>query len=362
MCGRRAHSIGSASRDRVRDILEVILRNGPSPPAETVCPQSDWKPFMQVTRLDVQAAERRIRGFVRRTPTFRASETLSFKLEFLQHTGTFKARGAFNRQLAARERGELDAAIGIVVASGGNAGIANAYAARELGVPATVFLPETAPAVKVALLHSLGATVVQTGREYVEAFEAATAFTAEHGALFCHAYDQAEIAAGAGVLAEEMLADDPAIETILVAVGGGGLLAGVLAAVDGRVHIVAVEPERAPTLHAALAAGAPVDVEVGGIAADSLGARRVGQIGFAAASAAGSGGLSSVLVSDSDIVAARTALWSDYRIPSEYGAAAAAAALASGAYRPRVGERVAVIVCGANTDPGTLAGRPLAGG
>lgn len=314
-----------------------------------------------ITRLDVQAAERRTRGFVRRTPTFHAAPTLSFKLEFLQHTGTFKARGAFNRQLAARERGELDAGIGIVVASGGNAGIANAYAARELGVPATVFLPETAPAVKVALLHSLGATVVQTGREYVEAFEAATAFASERGALFCHAYDQPEIAAGAGVLAEEMLADDPAIETIVVAVGGGGLLAGVLAAVGGRAHVVAVEPERAPTLHTALADGAPVDVEVGGIAADSLGARRVGEIGFAMARAAGSG-LSSVLVSDTDIVAARTALWSDYRIPSEYGAAAAAAALASGAYRPRSGERIAVIVCGANTDPGTLAGRPLAGG
>ncbi len=314
-----------------------------------------------ITRLDVQAAERRTRGFVRRTPTFHAAPTLSFKLEFLQHTGTFKARGAFNRQLSARERGELDAEIGIVVASGGNAGIANAYAARELGVPATVFLPETAPAVKVALLHSLGATVVQTGREYVEAFEAATAFASERGALFCHAYDQPEIAAGAGALAEEMLADDATIETIVVAVGGGGLLAGVLAAVDGRARVVAVEPERAPTLHTALAAGTPVDVEVGGVAADSLGARRVGEIGFAMARAAGSG-LSSVLVSDADIVAARTALWSDYRIPSEYGAAAAAAALASGAYRPRTDERVAVIVCGANTDPGTLTGRPLAGG
>jgi threonine dehydratase len=315
--------------------------------------------MMVITRLDVQEAQRRTRGFVRRTPTFRAAESLSFKLEFLQHTGTFKARGAFNRQLAARERGELDTAIGIVVASGGNAGIANAYAARGLGVPATVFVPETAPAVKVALLHSLGAAVVQTGREYVEAFEAATAFATERGALFCHAYDQPEIAAGAGVLAEELLADDPASETIVVAVGGGGLLAGVLAAVDGRAHVVAVEPERAPTLHAALAAGTPVDVEVGGIAADSLGARRVGQIGFAAASAAsaaGRGGLISVLVNDADIVAARTALWRDYRIPSEYGAAAAAAALASGAYRPRSGERIAVIVCGANTDPGTLTG------
>lgn len=309
-----------------------------------------------ITRLDIEKAQRRTRAFVRRTPTFRASETLSFKLEFLQHTGTFKARGAFNRQLSARENGELDSTNGIVVASGGNAGIANAYAASVLGVPATVFVPETAPAVKVALLRTLGATVVQTGREYVEAYEAATVFAAESGALFCHAYDQLEIAAGAGVLAEEMLEDDPTIDTIIVAVGGGGLLGGVLAAVDGRADVVAVEPERAPTLHSALAAGEPVDVTVGGIAADSLGARRIGQIGFeqAHAQAARASGLRSVLVSDDDIVAARAALWREYRIPSEYGAAAAAAALASGVYRPGFGEHVAVIVCGANTDLSTL--------
>ena len=155
-----------------------------------------------ITRLDIEQAQRRTRAFVRRTPTFHASETLSFKLEFLQHTGTFKARGAFNRQLSARENGELDSTIGIVVASGGNAGIANAYAASVLGVPATVFVPETAPAVKVALLRTLGATVVQTGREYVEAYEAATEFAAESGALFCHAYDQLEIAAGAIALSK----------------------------------------------------------------------------------------------------------------------------------------------------------------
>ncbi|PPL17208.1 threonine/serine dehydratase [Microterricola pindariensis] len=310
---------------------------------------------MTLTRLDVQAAEARTRDSVRRTPTFRASPTLSFKLEFLQHTGTFKARGAFNRQLAARERGELDAGIGIVVASGGNAGIAHAYAASVLGVPSTVFVPETAPAVKVALLRALGATVVQAGSEYVEAYAAATVFAAERGALFCHAYDQPEIAAGAGVLATELLEDDPGIDTIVVAVGGAGLLAGVLAAVDGRAHVVAVEPEAAPTLHAALAAGALVDVPVGGVAADSLGARRVGQIGFELAQPAHArGSLSSVLVADSDIVAARSALWRDYRIPSEHGAAAAAAALASDAYSPRPGERVAVVVCGANTDAGTF--------
>lgn len=312
---------------------------------------------MLVTRRDVQAAEQRTRQFVRRTPSFHASATLSYKLEFLQHTGTFKARGAFNRQLAARERGELDARVGIVVASGGNAGIANAYAASMLGVPATVFVPETAPAVKVALLRTLGASVVQTGREYVEAFDAAEVYASHSGALFCHAYDQVDIAAGAGVVAEEMLNDNPTIDTIIVAVGGGGLLGGVLAAVEGRANVVAVEPKLAPTLHSALAAGEPVDVAVGGIAADSLGARRIGQIGFEqarAAQAARPGALTSVLVSDDDIIAARAALWREYRIPSEHGAAAAAAALASGIYRPRAGENVAVIVCGANTDPSSL--------
>ena len=310
---------------------------------------------MVITRLDVQAAEQRTRAFVRRTPTFQASETLSFKLEFLQHTGTFKARGAFNRQLAAREDGLLDPAVGIVVASGGNAGIANAYAASVLGVPATVFVPETAPAIKVALLRELGATVMQQGREYVEAFAAAQLFAAESGALFCHAYDQPAIAAGAGVLAEEMLADDATIDTIVVAVGGGGLLAGVLAAADGRARVVAVEPTLAPTLNAALAAGEPVDVSVSGIAADSLGARRIGQIGFEGAQAAYAAGLlNSVLVSDDDIIAARSALWHDYRIVAEHGAATAAAALASGTYVPGAGERVAVIVCGSNTDPSSL--------
>ncbi|HEX9229578.1 MAG TPA: threonine/serine dehydratase [Arthrobacter sp.] len=307
-----------------------------------------------ITRDDVLAAEKRISKHIRRTPLLRggtSSAPLWLKCEFLQHTGVFKARGAFNRQLAALERGELDPAVGVVAASGGNAGLANAYAAAALGVPATVFVPENAPRVKVERLLAYNATVRQVGAEYVEAYEAAQEYVAQSGALFCHAYDQPEIAAGAGTIAEEILRDEPGIDTIVVAVGGGGLYAGLAAAASGRAKIVAVEPVTIPTLHAALEAGRPVDVSVSGIAADSLGARRVGDIAFSMASKEPP---VSVLVDDEAIIAARALLWSEYRIPAEYGAATAFAALTAGAYVPREDERVAVIICGANTDPSTL--------
>ncbi|MDQ1596224.1 MAG: threonine dehydratase [Arthrobacter pascens] len=307
-----------------------------------------------ITRDDVLAAERRISKHVRRTPLLRggsSSAPLWLKCEFLQHTGVFKARGAFNRQLAALERGELDPAVGVVAASGGNAGLANAYAAAALGVPATVFVPENAPRVKVERLLAYNATVRQAGSEYIEAYEAAQEYVAQSGALFCHAYDQPEIAAGAGTIAEEILQDEPGINTIVVAVGGGGLYAGLAAAATGRARIVAVEPVTIPTLHAALEAGRPVDVTVSGIAADSLGARRLGDIAF---SMAWQEPPISVLVSDDAIIAARAQLWNEYRIPAEYGAATALAALSSGAYVPQKDERVAVIICGANTDPCTL--------
>ena len=311
-----------------------------------------------INRSDVLEAESRITNYVRHTPLFHAGTAaapLWIKCEFMQHTGVFKARGAFNRLLAARERGDLDPAVGVVAASGGNAGLANAYAAAALGVPATVFVPETAPRVKVERLLGYGATVRQVGAEYAEAFAAAMQYVEESGALFCHAYDQLEIAAGAGTVAEEILRDEPGIDTIIVAVGGGGLYAGIAAASEGRARVVAVEPFNIPTLNAALAAGHPVDVPVSGIAADSLGARRVGQIAFEMASRVPP---TSVLLDDTAIVAARSQLWSEYRIPAEYGAAAALAALTSGAYVPREGERVAVIVCGANTDASTLDNRP----
>ncbi|MGN6522213.1 MAG: threonine/serine dehydratase [Actinomycetes bacterium] len=277
---------------------------------------------------------------------------LWLKLELLQHTGSFKARGAFNRVLAARERGDLDPSVGVVVASGGNAGLANAFAARSVDVPATVFVPETAPAVKVAKLRSLGADVRLIGREYAEAYEAAVAHAEATGAVYCHAYDQPEVAAGAGTLGLELVGQVPGnLDTVLVAVGGGGLLAGVAAALEGGARVVGVEPERAPTLHAALAAGQPVDVDVAGVAADSLGARRVGDIAFEVAVRARAG---SVLVSDDDIVAARQLLWSQWRIAVEHGAATALAALTAGAYRPGPDEKVAVVLCGANTDLSTL--------
>ncbi len=314
-----------------------------------------------INHSDVLQAESRISGYVRRTPLLRggtAAAPLWFKCEFLQHTGVFKARGAFNRLLAARERGELDPGVGVVAASGGNAGLANAYAAAALGVPATVFVPENAPRVKVERLLGYNATVRQVGAEYAEAFAAAMEYVEETGALFCHAYDQLEIAAGAGTVAEEILQDEPSIDTIVVAVGGGGLYAGVAAAAEGRARVVAVEPFNIPTLHAALAAGHPVDVAVSGVAVDSLGARRVGEIAFNIASLVPP---TSVLVDDAAIVAARSQLWNDYRIPAEYGAAAALAALSSGAYTPGEGERVAVIVCGANTDVCTLEDRPDVG-
>lgn len=306
-----------------------------------------------ITSAHVEEARARIDGRVRRTPLLAVDGgSLWLKCEFMQHTGCFKARGAFNRQLAARERGELSTTTGIVVASGGNAGLANAYVAAILGVPATVFVPETAPAVKVERLRSYGATVHQVGTEYAEAYAAALAHAADANAVFCHAYDQPEIAAGAGTLALEILHDEPGIDTIVVAVGGGGLFAGIAAATQGRVRIVAAEPVTAPTLHAALAAGRPVDVSVSGVAADSLGARRVGEIAF---ELAGRSRPTSVLVSDDDITSARHDLWTDFRVPAEFGAAAAYAALTSGRYEPEPGERVAVVICGANTDPATLA-------
>lgn len=303
-----------------------------------------------ISRDDVLLAGARIAPYIRRTPLL-AADGLWFKCEFLQTTGVFKARGAFNRQLAARERGELDPGAGIVTASGGNAGLANAYAASVLGVPATVFVPETAPAVKVARLQGYGARVRLVGREYAEAYAAAVEYAEETGALFCHAYDQEEIVAGAGTLAEEILEDAPDLDTIVVAVGGAGLFAGIAASAHGRARVVAVEPEGCPTLHTALKAGEPVDISVSGVASDSLGARRVGDLGWDLARRTDP---VSVLVGDDAIVKARAQLWRDYRIPAEHGAAAAYAALTSGAYVPAEDEKVAVVICGGNTDPATL--------
>ncbi|MBM7369068.1 threonine/serine dehydratase [Gordonia hydrophobica] len=305
-----------------------------------------------LTVADVEAACERTAAYVRRTPLFAADPIggaqIWIKAEFLQKCGVFKTRGAFNRQLAAVARGEVDESVGVVAASGGNAGLANAFAAAALGVPATVFVPETVPQVKVERLRQYGAQVRQVGTEYAEAYEAAQEYVAATGALFCHAYDQPDIAAGAGVIGVEIIEDLPDVDTIVVAVGGGGLYAGVATVAAAHdVRVVAVEPARIPTLHSALSAGHPVDVTVSGVAADSLGARRIGAEAFEVATATPP---RSVLVDDAAIVAARDVLWDDYRIAAEHGAATALAALTSGVYQPVPGERIAVIVCGANTD------------
>jgi threonine dehydratase len=312
-----------------------------------------------IDRSDVQAAAERVAGHVRRTPMVEVEPgplapagRMWLKLELTQHTGSFKARGAFNHILAARHEGRLPEA-GVVAASGGNAGLAFAYAAARAGVPAEVYVPETAPAVKVARLRALGAAVVQVGTRYAEAQDAATKRAVDTGALFCHAYDLPEVCAGQGTLGLELLEQTGGeADTVLLAVGGGGLMAGVAAALEGRARVVGVEPVTIPTLERALHAGRPVDVEVSGIAADSLGATRAGEIAFAVASRTG---VRPVLVTDEAIIEARRFVWEEYRLVVEHGTAAAVAALRSGAYRPSPGERVVVVLCGANTDPSSLA-------
>ncbi|MER6363568.1 threonine/serine dehydratase [Kitasatospora sp. NPDC001527] len=321
---------------------------------------------------DIKAAAERIAGRVRPValaPGSGAGDGRGpwFALEYLQHTGSFKARGAQNFLQAHREDGSLPDA-GVTIASGGNAGLACAWAARQQGVRATVFLPATAPQVKIARLRPYGADVRLVGAEYAEALAACEEFAASSGALASHAYDHPLIAAGAGTLLEEIHERLPGLDTVLVAVGGGGLFAGVAAAArEHGVRVVAVEPERSRALHAALAAGRPVDVTVDSVAGDSLGARRATAL---AVEAARGEGVRSVLVPDAAIVRARQALWEDHRIAVEHGAATALAALltepngGSGesegddgehGYRPADGERVCVVLCGANTDPATLA-------
>ncbi|RKS72208.1 threonine dehydratase [Actinomadura pelletieri DSM 43383] len=314
-----------------------------------------------ITLSDVEAAADRVADRIRRTPVVEVDPAplapaspvarMWLKLELTQHTGSFKARGAFNHVLAARAEGRLPD-IGIVAASGGNAGLAFAYAAAKVGVPAEVYVPETAPAVKVARLRALGATVVQVGTRYAAAQDAATKRAADTGALFCHAYDLPAVCAGQGTLGLELLEQTGGeIDTVLVAVGGGGLMAGIATALTGTARVVGVEPERIPTLERALHAGRPVDVDVSGIAADSLGATRLGDIAFSVASHTG---VLPVLVSEEAIVEARRFVWAEYRLVIEHGAATAVAALRSGAYRPAPDERVVVLLCGANTDPSDL--------
>ena len=307
-------------------------------------------------REDVEAAADRLGRRIRRTPSVVLDSRpfgtpVALKLELLQHTGSFKARGMLNRLLTA----DLPAGSRVVAASGGNAGLAVAYAARELGLTAHIVVPVTAPPVKVARLRALGAAVVQEGSVYAEALAVAEGYATRAGLALVHAYDQPEVCAGNGTLALELVEQVGPVDTVLVATGGGGLIAGIAAALADRARVIAVEPERCPTLHAALTAGAPVDVDVGGIAADSLGASRIGSVCWEIAQATG---MSSVLVPDEAIARARGRLWSELRVLAEYGGAAALAALVTGAYLPEPGERVAAVVCGGNTDPSAVLSDP----
>lgn len=311
-------------------------------------------PHLDITPAIIRAAQKRIATDVRRTPLLRLSGAalgvpcaeLWLKLEHLQISGSFKARGMFNRM---RSSPIPDA--GVVIASGGNAGIAVATAAHALGVPCEVFIPELASAAKRQALAALHATVVVGGAAYADALAASVARQAQTGALWMHAFDQIEVVVGAGTLAAEIEDEAGVPDQVLVSVGGGGLIAGVAAWFAGRCQVQALEPHGARTLHAARAAGEPVDVAVGGLAADALGAKRIGNIAWpicqqhvAAAH----------LVPDAAIHAAQQQLWRELRLAVEPAAALPLAALRSGVVKVSPHQRVALILCGANFDPATL--------
>ncbi len=312
-----------------------------------------------MNRGDIEAAARRLRAlsppFVLETPLWKLPSAalelggaeIWLKLEQLQAGGSFKARGMMNRMLA-----NPIPASGVIVASGGNAGIATAAAARALGVQCEVFVPAISSVAKQARLRELGAEVVVTGAAYADALQACVARQQHTGALMTHAYDQPEVVAGAGTLALEIEAQGGVPDTVLVSVGGGGLIAGLAAWFEESARVVAVEPELAPTLFEARQAGEPVDVAVSGIAADSLGARRIGAIAWEVTQRQVK---QSLLVPDEAIRHAQLTLWKQLKLAVEPAAALGLAALQTGAYRPRRDERVCLVLCGANLDPGTLA-------
>jgi threonine dehydratase len=313
-----------------------------------------------ISRDDVDAAAARIHGRVRPVvlsdvePGAVGEGRLTLAHEYLQHTGSFKARGAANLAAFHVAGGSMPPA-GVTIASGGNAGVACAWAAKATGTAATVFLPADAPPFKVSKLHGNGADVRLIPGEYADALAASIAFADAAGALLSHAYDNPQIAAGAGTLAVEIVGQLPPADTVVVAVGGGGLLAGITAALAGSgVRTVGVEPRHCRALSAALEAGGPIDVTVESVAADSLGARRVSQDAFELAR---DPRVQSVLVDDAAIVSARQWLWDERRIVVENGGATALAALLSGAYVPEPDENVVVVLCGANTDPSDLLTR-----
>lgn len=315
---------------------------------------------MVPSRAEITTAADLIAGRIRRTPVIDYAVdamTVQLKLELLQHAGSFKPRGAFATVLAALARRERPQRL--VAASGGNHGLAVAHVGQVLGIPTEIYVPATAPSIKVAAIRSRGAEVRLVGDGYAEALAASADRAAEPGSLSVHAYDAATTVTGQGTIALE-LDQQGGFDTVVVAVGGGGLIGGIAAWCagagigvhgGGRQRVVGVEPVDCPTLHTALDAGEPVDVAVSGVAVDALGARRLGSIAFDAVRAAHG---ESVLVDDAAIVAARQRLWDDLRIAAEPAGAAALAALTTGGYRPEPDERVTVIVCGGNADPSDL--------
>ncbi|HUL56860.1 MAG TPA: threonine/serine dehydratase [Usitatibacter sp.] len=297
----------------------------------------------------IRAVHERISPYIRRTPVLEvdgadfglAGRRIVFKLEFLQHAGSFKTRGAFNNMLT-REIGPA----GVVAASGGNHGAAVAYAAMRTKRPATIFIPTVASPAKMEQIRSYGARLEVGGDRYDDALRASEAFVARSKATAIHAYDQYETLQGQATVGLEFESQAPELDALLVAVGGGGLVGGIGAWYRGRVPLIGVEPEAAPTLTRALAAGEPVDSPAGGVAADSLAPKRVGSLMFPVAQRYMKG---TVLVTDDAIREAQQVLWKTLRIVAEPGGAAALAAIVSGAWKPASEKTVGVVLCGANT-------------
>jgi threonine dehydratase len=302
-----------------------------------------------ISRTSIAEAGARIAPHIRRTPTIAVDAAdfglppaaLSLKLELLQHSGSFKARGAFASLLLR----EVPPA-GVVAASGGNHGAAVAFAAHKLGHKARIFVPTISSPSKIARIRELGAELVVEGDRYAQAFEHARAYAEASGAMLVHAYDQVPTLLGQGTVALELEQQAPELDSLLVAVGGGGLIGGIAAYAAGRMKVIGVEPELAPTLHAALQAGQPIDVPVSGLAADSLGASRIGTLALEIARRYVD---RVALIEDDAIRNAQLLLWDRLRLVTEPGGAAALAALLVGAYRPSPGERVGVLICGGNT-------------
>ena len=295
----------------------------------------------------IEQTARRIMPHLRRTPVFEARLSgigpVQFKAEYLQHTGSFKARGAFSALTSV-----TPGPAGVAAASGGNHGAAVAYAARQFGVKARIFVPATAPEAKVARIRSYGAEIDQTGSTYQHALEACAEYCRVEGARSLHAYDQAETILGQATLGRELHGQSPGLDTVLVATGGGGLISGIASWYRNRARIISVEPRTCATLHDALAHGASATVSPQGIAADALGASRAGDLVLPIARTMVS---SAILVDDADIIAAMRWLWQQARVMVEPGGATALAALLSGAYVPARGERIGVVLCGANIEP-----------